>query len=130
MAAPQLQKMFGGVVPGGVITVTPGAPQKVTANLSLATGNQGAGNTQSPPYSVMCRQIGISVDSSAAGEVYVNYGNAPGKGNNTALIVQSGQTQALPVNSLCTEGEIDANQWYLDGSAACVVAISFVDASS
>ena len=60
----------------------------------------------------------------------MNYGNFAGKGNQTALIVQSGTTQALPVNSRCTEGEIDANAWYLDGSAACVVAVSFVDASS
>lgn len=120
MAAPALQKAFGGVVPGGVITITPGTPIQVTANLALV--NQ-RGN-------LMCRQIGISVDSSASGEVYVNYGNFAGKGNQTALIVQSGQTQALPVNSRCTEGEIDATKWYIDGSAACVAAISFVDASN
>lgn len=130
MSAPNLQKMFGGVVPGGVITITPGTPIKVTANLSLSAGNKGAGNTQSAPFTVTCRQIGFSVDSTPAGEVYVNYGNFAGKGPQTALIIQSGQTQALPVNSHCTEGEIDANQWYVDGSAACVVAISFADASS
>lgn len=130
MAAPQLQKMFGGVVPGGVITITPGTPIKVTANMKLASGQQTLNGPANVPYSVMCRQIGISVDSSAVGEVYLNYGNFAGKGNNTALIVQSGQTEAIPVNSRCTEGEIDANQWYLDGSAACVVAISFADASS
>ncbi len=130
MAAPNLQKMFGGVVPGGVITITPGTPIQVTANLSIPNKQTTAGNTLSRPFSVLCRQMGFSVDTSPAGEVYVNYGPTPGKGNNTALIVQSGTTQALPVNSRTTEGEIDANQWYLDGSAACVVAISFADASS
>lgn len=130
MAAPQLQKMFGGVVPGGIITVVPGTPTKVTANLNPATGSVTQNGPAKPPFSVLCRQIGISVDSSVAGEVWLNYGNFPGKGNQTALIVQSGQTQALPVNSRCVEGEIDANQWYIDGSAPCVVAISFADASS
>lgn len=130
MAAPSLQKMFGGVVPGGIITITPGTPIKVTTNISQPTANQSLGNPKGSAYTVTCRQIGISVDSSPAGEVYVNYGNFAGKGNQTALLVQSGQTQALPVNSRCTEGEIDASQWYLDGSAACVVAISFADASS
>ena len=120
MAVPQITKGFGGVVPGGVITVIPGTPQKVTSNLNLV-GTQ---------KSLMCRQIGISVDSSPAGEVYLNYGNFAGKGNQTALLVQSGTTQALPVNSRCVEGEIDANAWYVDGSAACVVAISFADAST
>ena len=42
-----------------------------------------------------CRQSAISVDSSVGGEVYVNYGNFAGKGNQTALIVQSGTTQAF-----------------------------------
>jgi hypothetical protein len=130
MAAPSLNKMFGGVVPGGVITLTPGTPIKVTSNLNLSSGNVGAGNTKSAPFTLTCRQIGISVDADPSGEVYVNYGNFAGKGNQTALIIQSGQTQALPVNSLCSEGEIDAEQWYVDGSEACVVAISFVDASN
>ena len=120
MAAPQITKGYGGVVPGGVITITPGTPIKITANLNLV-GTQ---------KSLMCRQIGFSLDASASGEVYVNYGNFAGKGNQTALIIQSGTTQALPVNSRCTEGEIDAQQWWIDGSAACVVAISFVDCST
>lgn len=130
MAGPNLQKMFGGVVPGGVITVTPGTPIPVTTNLKLAKGSVTLNGPANPPYSVMCRQIGISVDSSVAGEVWLNYGNFAGKGPQTALFVQSGQTQALPVNSRVVEGEIDATMWYLDGSAACVVAISFADASS
>lgn len=125
-----VQKMFGGVVPGGIITVTPGVPIKVTANITQPTANTNVGNPQKNSYTITCRQIGFSVDSSPSGEVYVNYGNNAGKGNWTALLVQSGTTQALPVNSRCTEGEIDASQWYLDGSAACVVAISFADASS
>ena len=120
MAAPTLKKSFGGVMPGGVITITPGTPIKVSSNLSLT-------NTYG---NLMCRQIGFSLDASPSGEVYVNYGNFAGKGNQTALIIQSGTTQALPVNSKTSEGQIDATQWYLDGSAACVVAISFVDANS
>ena len=99
MAAPTLQKMFGGVVPGGIITITPGTPIQITSNLKLATGDAGSGKSLTPPYSVTCRQIGISVDAAPSGEVYVNYGNFAGKGNQTALIVQSGTTQALPVNS-------------------------------
>ncbi len=130
MAAPTLQKMFGGVVPGGVITVIPGTPIKITNNLSIPNTQTTPGNTLSRPYSILCRQIGFSVDASPSGEVYVNYGSDPGKGKNTALIIQSGTTQALPVNSRCTEGEIDADKWYIDGSAACVVAISFADASN
>ncbi|HWF62947.1 MAG TPA: hypothetical protein VN666_21925 [Nitrospira sp.] len=130
MVAPNFQKMFGGVVPGGVITITPATPIKVTANLKLASGSQSLNVPATPPYTVTCRQIGFSVDATPSGEVYVNYGPSAGKGNNTALIIQSGTTVALPVNSRCTEGEIDANAWYVDGSAACVVAISFVDASS
>lgn len=120
MAAPTLNKMFGGVVPGGVLTITSGTPVQVTANLDLV-------NTRG---NLMCRQIGFSVDASPSGEVYVNYGDFAGKGNQTALIIQSGTTQALPVNSRCTEGEIDATKWYLDASADCVVAINFVDASN
>ena len=50
MAAPNLQKMFGGVVPGGVIVVTPGTPIKVTSNLALASGNQKS--RQSPDCSL------------------------------------------------------------------------------
>jgi len=131
MAAPVINKMFGGVVPGGVLTVTSGTPVQVTANLVLSTGNSSAGNTKTAPYAVTCRQIGISVDAAAGGSVYVNYGNFAGKGNQTALIIQPGTTQALPVNSRCTEGEIDASKWYIDvatGSAS--VAINFVDASN
>lgn len=120
MAAPQITKAFGGVVPGGIITVTQGTPQKVTSNLNLV-GTQ---------KSLQCRQISFSVDASPSGEVYVNYGNNAGKGNATALIIQSGTTQCLPVNSRCVESEIDAGAWWLDGSAACVVAISFADAST
>ena len=125
-----VQKMFGGVVPGGVITITPGTPQKVTANLVAPGANQTLNNPKTAPYTLLCRQIGFALDASASGEVYVNYGNNAGKGPWTALIIQSGTVQALPVNSRCTEGEIDANAWYVDGSAACVVAISFVDASN
>lgn len=130
MAAPTLQKMFGGVVPGGIITITPGTPIPIIANILQATGDAGSGKTKTPAYAITCRQFAISVDSSVGGEVYVNYGNFAGKGNQTALIVQSGQTLGLPVNSRCVEGEIDATKWYLDGSAACSVAVSFADASS
>ena len=33
MAAPTLQKMFGGVVPGGIITITPGTPIQINQNV-------------------------------------------------------------------------------------------------
>ena len=130
MAAPTLHKMFGGVVPGGVITITPGTPIPIIQNIAQASGDTTSGRAKTPPYAITCRQFAISVDSSVGGEVYVNYGNFAGKGNQTALIVQSGTTQALPVNSRCVEGLIDATKWYLDGSAACVAAVSFADASS
>jgi hypothetical protein len=120
MAAPAIQKGIGGVTPGGVITITPGVPIPVTVNLNLVA-NRGK---------LMCRQIGISVDNSVSGQVYLNYGNFAGEGIQTGLIVQSSSVAALPVNSRTTEGQIDATQWYLDGSAACKVAINFVDANS
>jgi len=130
MAPPKLQKMFGGVVPGGVITITAGTPISVISNLALASIQTSPGGTLSRPFSVLCRQITFSVDASPSGEVYVNYGNFAGKGNATALIIQSGTTQSMPLNCLLVEGEIDAAQWYLDGSASCVVAVNFADASS
>lgn len=121
MAFPALQKAFGGVIPGGAITIASGTPVAVTVNLALI-------NTRG---NLMCRQIGISVDSGAGGAVFVNYGNFPGLGDQTALIVQAGQTQALPVNSRTVEGEIDATKWYLDCAAgSATVVISFADASN
>ena len=115
------QRAIGGVTPLGVITVTPGTPINVLKNLSLATKT----------YSFQARQLGISVDSSPSGEVYVNYGNVAGKNANvTAMIIQSGTVTSLPANGVATEGELDLSQWYIDGSAACVVALYALDASS
>lgn len=114
-------KSVGGITPLGVITITPGTPIKVTANLAQSD----------KVYTFFARQIGFSIDSTPAGEVYVNYGNVAGKdAHATALILQSGTTASLPVGAAVTEGVIDCTQWYLDGSAACVVAVYAADASS
>ena len=40
-------------------------------------------------YSMQCRLIGVSVSSTVAGEVYLNYGSIAGMGNQTVLIAQS-----------------------------------------
>lgn len=121
MAGPTFTRAIGGVTPLGIITITAGTPQQVTKNLKL-NGDR---------YGFLCRQIGFSVDASPAGEVYVNYGNFAGKDTNaTALIIQSGTFQTLPGGSSATEGQIDAAQWWLDGSASCVVAIYALDATS
>lgn len=117
----QQTKAIGGITPLGVITITPGTPQKVTANLSLSD----------KVYTFSARQLGFSIDSTPAGEVYVNYGNVAGKDSHaTALILQSGTAQSLPLGAVVCEGLIDCNNWYLDGSAACVVAIYAADASN
>jgi hypothetical protein len=117
----QLNKAIGGVTPLGVITISSGTPQKVTENLNLSD----------QVYTFSCRQLGFSVDSSPSGEVYVNYGNVAGKdAHATALIIQSGTAQSLPLGSLTTDGVLDANAWWLDGSASCVVAVYALDASN
>lgn len=122
MAGPQFNKAIGGITPLGIITITAGTPQKITKNLNLPTN---------APYTFACRQIGISVDSTPAGEVYLNYGNFAGKDTNaTAAIIQSGTVQTFPGGSGTTEGEIDLTKWYLDGSASCIVAVYAVDATS
>jgi hypothetical protein len=121
MAAPQQNRAIGGITPLGIITITAGAPQKVTKNLNLSD----------KVYTFGCRQLGFSLDATPSGEVYVNYGNVAGKDTNaTAMIIQSGTSQSLPIGSVATEGFIDANQWYLDGSASCVVSIYALDASN
>jgi hypothetical protein len=115
------QRAIGGITPLGVFTITPGTPQQLTANLKLSTTT----------YSFQARQIGFGVDSSPAGEIYVNYGNVAGKDSHvTALIIQSGTCQSLPLGAVTTEGEIDVSQWWIDGSAACVVAAYATDATS
>lgn len=115
------QRAIGGVTPLGVITITPGTPINVLVNLNLATMR----------YSFQARQLGISVDSSPAGEVYVNYGNVAGKdAHATAMIVQSSTNTSLPAHGVATEGELDLSQWYLDGSAACVVALYALDGTT
>lgn len=117
----QFNKAIGGVTPLGVITITPGTPQKLLKNLKLS----------STTYVLSARQIGFSTDSSPSGEVYVNYGNVAGKdANATALIIQSGTVQSLPIGARTSDGLIDLTQWWLDGSAACVVALYAMDASS
>ena len=127
--AAQTQKVnhaAGGITPLGVFTITPGTPQSILANTSLS----------SVRYALQCRQIGICVDSSVAGVVFLNYGNYNGAGGGvpdtlaTVLIVPSGQQQSLPVGQRTSDGMIDATQYYLDGTAACVVSVYAMDATS
>ncbi len=120
MAWQAVTHSIGGITPLGVFTITPGTPQNILANTAL----------DSKRYAFQCRQIGISLDSTPSGEIYLNYGNIAGKGGQTALIVQSGQQQSLPIGIRTTDGLIDATQYYLDGSAACVVAVYAMDATS
>lgn len=127
--AAQTQKInhaAGGITPLGVFTITPGTPQSILANTSL----------KSVRYALQCRQIGISVSNKQAGEVYLNYGNYNGGSVGvpdslaTVLIVQSSTCESLPFSSRTSDGMIDATQFYLDGSAACVVSVYLMDASS
>lgn len=127
--AAQTQKVkhaSGGITPLGVFTITPGTPQSIMGNTNLASAR----------YSLQCRQIGLSVDSSPAGQVFLNYGNYNGAGGGvpdtlaTVLIVQSGQEAALPQGARTSDAMIDATQFYLDGSAACIVAAYAMDATS
>jgi hypothetical protein len=126
--AAQTQKIThaaGGITPLGSFTITPGTPQSILANTKLA----------STRYALMCRQIGFSVSKSVSGEVYVNYGNYSGgvgvpDNLATVLTVQSSSSQSLPIGERTSDGMIDATQFYLDGSAACVVSVYLLDASS
>ncbi|MHB1952130.1 MAG: hypothetical protein ACYCOU_00155 [Sulfobacillus sp.] len=127
--AAQTQKVnhaAGGITPLGTFTITPGTPQSILKNTALSTVR----------YALQCRQIGISVDSTPAGQVFLNYGDYNGGGTGvpdplaTVLIVQSGQQASLPIGARTTDGMIDATQFYLDGSAACVVTAYLMDATS
>jgi len=116
----KITRAFGGITPLGKFIITPGTPQNILANTSLPTVR----------YSMQCRQIGVSVSSTVAGEVYLNYGNIAGLGNQTALIAQSSSTESLPFSSRTSDSMIDATMYWLDGSAACVVSVYLLDATS
>ena len=120
MAWQKITRAFGGITPLGKFVITPGAPQNILANTSLPTVR----------YSMQCRQIGVSVSSTVAGEVYLNYGNIAGLGNQTALISQSSQTASLPNGDRTSDSMIDAGQYWLDGSAACVCTVYILDGTS
>jgi hypothetical protein len=126
--AKQTQKVThasGGITPLGVFTITPGTPQSILANCNLPTVR----------YALQCRQIGISVDS-GSGVAFLNYGNYNGGGGGvpdplaTVLMVGAGQQSSFPIGARTTDGMIDATQYYLDGSAAVVVAVYLSDATS
>jgi hypothetical protein len=125
-ATQKVNHASGGITPLGVFTITPGTPQNILKNTSLTTTR----------YSTQCRQIGISVSKSTAGEVYLNYGNYNGAGGGvpdtiaTVLIVQSSSSDSLPFSSRTSDAMIDAGQFWLDGSAACVCAVYLLDASN
>ncbi len=116
----KITRAFSGITPLGKFTITPGAPQNILANTSLPTVR----------YSMQCRQIGVSVSSTVAGEVYLNYGNIAGLGNQTALVVQSSQIGSLPNGDRTSDSMIDATMYWLDGSAACVVSVYLLDGTS
>lgn len=126
-ATQKVNHASGGITPLGVFTITPGTPQNILANTSLKTTR----------YSMQCRQIGISVSSTVAGEVYLNYGNYNGAGGGvpdtlaTVLIIQSGQCVSLPFGQRTSDGMIDATQFWLDGQTgkACVVSVYLLDAT-
>ena len=120
MAWQKITRAFGGITPLGKFIITPGTPQNILANTSLPTVR----------YSMQCRQIGVSVSSTVAGEVYLNYGNIAGLGNQTALIAQSSSTESLPFSSRTSDSMIDAGMYYLDGSEACVCTVYLLDGSS
>jgi hypothetical protein len=120
MAFQKVNRAIGGITPLGKFTITPGTPQNILANTALSTIR----------YAFQCRQLGFSVSSTVVGEVYVNYGNIAGLGNQTALIVQSAQEAGLPLTSRTTDSMIDASEYWLDGSAACVVTVYALDGSS
>lgn len=114
-------KAIGGITPLGLFIITPGTPQRLTSKLS----------SSGSVYAFSARQVSFSVDSSVSGNVYINYGNYPGEDTNaTALIVPSGTSASLPLHGVLTEGLIDCTSWWLDGSAACKVAVFAADASS
>lgn len=121
MASRPQNKAVGGITPLGLFAITPGTPQQVTSKLNLSD----------KVYTFSARQLSFSVDSSVSGNVYVNYGNYAGEdANATALIIPSGTSVSLPLYGVVTEGLIDCAAWWLDGSAACKVAVFAADASS
>ena len=120
MAFQKVTRAIGGITPLGEFTINPGTPQNILANTSITTKS----------YAFQCRSIGFSVSSTVAGEVYVNYGNIAGLGNQTALIVQSSQAVSLPIGAVAVDGLIDATQWWLDGSAACKVCVYTLDGTT
>jgi hypothetical protein len=120
MAFQKVTRAIGGITPLGEFTITPGTPQNILANTSITTKS----------YAFQCRSLGFSVSSTVAGEVYVNYGNIAGLGNQTALIVQSSQAVSLPIGAVAVDGLIDATQWWLDGSAGCKVCVYTLDGST
>lgn len=121
MAWQKVNRAIGGITPLGVFTITPGTPQNILANTSL----------ESTRYSFQCRQLGVSVDS-GAGSVYVNYGNIPGRGDQTVLILQGGQQQSIPIGARVTDGLIDATQYFLDASngSSLTVSVYAMDATN
>jgi hypothetical protein len=120
MAWQTVTRAIGGITPLGKFTISVGTPQNILANTSITTKS----------YAFQCRSLGFSVSSTVAGEVYVNYGNIAGLGNQTALIVQAGQSISLPIGAVAVDGLLDATQWWIDGSAACKVAVYALDGST
>lgn len=123
MASRAQNKAIGGITPLGVITITAGTPIQIISALNL---------TDKVGFTFSARQIGFSVTGASTGEIYVNYGNYPGlDANATALIVQHGTEQTLPIGSVVTESIIDVEKWWVDGSVSGdKVAVYAADASS
>lgn len=119
MAWQKINRAIGGITPLGKFTITAGTPQNILVNTTLT-------NTR---YALQARQIIVSVSSTVAGEVYLNYGPTAGFGNQTVLVIASGTEQAIPSGCLTRDGMIDSTQYYLDGSASCVCTVSLADAT-
>lgn len=123
MASVPSGKAIGGVTPLGVITITANTPVQI---VTPSTVKDKVG------FTFTARLLGFSCPASNTGAIYVNYGNYPGlDANATALIVSPGATASLPINDACTEGLIDVEKWYCDGShTGDIVAVHASDASS
>lgn len=133
MPAPQQSKLFGGVTPLGIITVsTAGTPVALTTNLV----NQAQGSSPSTmdpkgrPFTGNCRQLVFSAPSANTGDVYIMYGNFAHTDTNAALlVVPKGVVAALPYGCLC-ESSIDVTSIWVDvATSGDKIIVTAVDGS-
>lgn len=122
MPSVQQNKAIGGVTPLGVITVSTTVPVQISSLLA----------NKDIYWVLTARQLGFSMLGASTGEVYVNYGNFSGLDTNaTALIVQHGTSQSLPIGAECCDGLLDVTKWWISGTVnGDKVAVYALDASS